>query len=79
MRLLVLAALVALPLPALAADVTVTLTAEEAQTIINDLDLATKTGGLQIAIGAIPIVHKIQEAAQSTAQKPTPPPEEPKK
>jgi hypothetical protein len=56
--------------PAMARDITITLTAEEAQTVINDLDMATKSGGLQVAIGALPIVQKIQAAAQAPA--PTP-------
>lgn len=46
-----------------ARDITVTFTEAEAQTIINDLDLATKAGGLQVAIGALPIVQKLQTAA----------------
>lgn len=74
MRLLILAALVALPLPALAADVTVTLTSEEAQTVINDLDLATKAGGLAVAVGALPIVKKLQEAASKPISDPVPMP-----
>lgn len=71
--LIFLAAL--LPLPALAADISVTFTAEEVQTIINDLDIATKSGGLQIAMGALPVVRKLQEAAQTAAHTPAPPPE----
>lgn len=61
MRYFLLAFLISTPV--LAADVTVTFTQEEAQTIINDLDLATKTGGLQIAVTALPIVQKLQQAA----------------
>jgi hypothetical protein len=67
--------LVALASPAVARDITVTLTDAEAQTIINDLDIATKSGGLQIAIGALPIVQKIQAAAQSAPSLPLQPPE----
>lgn len=55
-----------------AADVTVTFTPDEAQTIINDLDLATKAGGLQVAGGALQIVHKLQEAASKPIADPVP-------
>lgn len=58
-----------------AADVTVTFTQEEAQTLINDLDLATKAGGLQVAVTALPIVQKLQQAASAPPVTPTPVPE----
>jgi len=39
------------------------LTLEEAQSLINLLDLAVKAGGLQTASIALPLAVKIQEAA----------------
>ena len=43
----------------------ITLTETEANNLIALLDVATKAGGLQVAQAALPLVAKIQEAAQA--------------
>lgn len=44
---------------------TLTLTEAEAQNLVTLLDTATKAGGLQAAMIALPLFHKLQEAAQA--------------
>lgn len=44
------------------------LTIEEMNTIIQMMDMATKTGGLQVAQAALPIVAKLQQMAQADQQ-----------
>lgn len=71
MKIILALALVISASLARAADLTVTLTEDEAQTIISDMDIATKAGGLQIAAKALPIVAKLQQAfAAASAPKP---------
>lgn len=41
--------------------VNIELTNDEAQTLMNILDLAVKAGGLQVAQAALPLAVKIQE------------------
>ena len=41
------------------------LTKEQAQQLLELLDIATKTGGLQTASAALPIAAKVLEAAQN--------------
>jgi hypothetical protein len=41
---------------------TLNLTPEEAQQLLNLLDLATKAGGLNVAAQALPLAIKVQEA-----------------
>ena len=41
------------------------LTKEEGQQLLELLDLATKTGGLQVASVALPLAAKIMQAAQA--------------
>ncbi len=41
------------------------LTKEEAQQLLDLLDIATKTGGLQVASAALPIAAKLLEAAKN--------------
>lgn len=43
-----------------------TLTVEEAKTILALMDLAVKAGGLQVAQAALPIAVKIQEQLPSS-------------
>lgn len=43
------------------------LTDQEAQVLVELIDLATKTGGIQVAKVAVPIVDKIMEAAKQGA------------
>lgn len=43
------------------------LTEEEAQALMQLLDIATKAGGLQAASAALPLAAKLQQAAQSAA------------
>lgn len=44
------------------------LTQQEAQQLIGLLDLATKTGGLQVAQAALPIAIKVQAALDAETQ-----------
>lgn len=44
------------------------LTKEEAQQLLDIMDIATKSGGLQVAAVALPLAAKIMQAAQ-VAQK----------
>ena len=44
------------------------LTIEEMNAIIQMMDIATKTGGLQVAQQALPIVAKLQAMAQEDQQ-----------
>lgn len=46
---------------------TLSLTEQEAQTLVSLLDVATKAGGLQAALIALPLFHKLQEAANTPA------------
>ena len=43
-------------------------TTQEAQAIIGLLDLATKSGGLQVAQAALPIAIKVQAALDAETQ-----------
>ena len=43
-------------------------TTQEAQSIIGLLDLATKSGGLQVAQAALPIAIKVQAALDAETQ-----------
>ena len=43
-------------------------TTQEAQAIIGLLDLATKSGGLQVAQAALPIAIKVQTALDAETQ-----------
>ena len=49
------------------------LTKEEAQQLIDLMDLATKTGGLQVAAVALPLAAKIMQAAQTVQNTPSEP------
>lgn len=40
------------------------LTPEEAQSLVNLLDVAVKAGGLQAAVVAVPLFQKLQDAAK---------------
>lgn len=42
------------------------LTKEEAQQLLELLDIATKAGGLQVASAALPIATKVLEAGQKS-------------
>ena len=44
------------------------LTKQEAQQLIGLLDLATKSGGLQVAQAALPIAIKVQNALDAETQ-----------
>lgn len=44
------------------------LTQQEAQQLIGLLDLATKSGGLQVAQAALPIAIKVQSALDTKTQ-----------
>jgi hypothetical protein len=48
-------------------ELTLTLTKEEGQTLFELLDIATKSGGIQVAKAALPIVDKLMEAAKQVA------------
>jgi hypothetical protein len=48
-------------------ELTLTLTTEEGQTLFELIDLAVKTGGVQVAKAAMPIVDKLMEAAKQVA------------
>lgn len=41
------------------------LTKEEAQQLVDIMDVATKSGGLQVAAVALPLAAKIMQAAQA--------------
>lgn len=45
------------------------LTVDEINILIQLMDIATKTGGLQIAQQALPLAFKLQQMAQEEAQK----------
>lgn len=55
--------------PVVARDLTITLTEQEAQAVIQVLDLGVKAGGLSAAEAALMMLHKLQDAA---ATLPTP-------
>jgi hypothetical protein len=44
------------------------LSAQEAQQVADLFDLAVKAGGLQAALIAVPLIHKLQQAANPAAQ-----------
>ena len=44
------------------------ITTQEAQALIGLLDLATKSGGLQVAQAALPIALKVQSALDAETQ-----------
>lgn len=46
------------------------LTKEEAQQLLDLMDLATKSGGLQVAAVALPLAAKIMQAAQKAQNNP---------
>jgi hypothetical protein len=50
-----------------AQELTLTLTKEEGQTLFELLDIATKSGGIQVAKAALPIVDKLMEAAKQVS------------
>jgi hypothetical protein len=50
-----------------AQELTLTLTKEEGQTLFELLDIATKSGGIQVAKAAMPIVDKLMEAAKQVS------------
>lgn len=49
---------------------TLDLTVTEAQALVGLLDLATKSGGLQVAQAALPLAVKIQTALDAEAKTP---------
>ena len=73
MKSVLIAVLLLAASPAFAADYTVTLSQDEAQTMLNALDVATKQGGLQEATKALPVAQKLIEAGRKAAEpKPEP-------
>lgn len=46
----------------------VELTKEECQQLVDLMDLATKSGGLQVAAVALPIVSKVMQAAKAAQE-----------
>lgn len=49
---------------------TLTLTPQEAQQLLQLLDLATKAGGLQVAQAALPLAVRIQSALDNPQEQP---------
>lgn len=82
MRSILAAFLIGVPLAASAKDLTITLTDQEWQAVVNVLDLGVKSGGLSAAPAAIILLQKVQaadhESEASPDIKPTPAPENPK-
>ena len=48
-------------------ELTLVMTKEEGQTLYALIDLAVKTGGVQVAKAAMPIVDKLMEAAKQVS------------
>ena len=48
--------------------ITIELTKEECQQLVDLMDLATKSGGLQVAAVALPIVSKVLQAAKAAQE-----------
>jgi hypothetical protein len=44
------------------------LTEQEAQALVELIDVATKAGGIQVARVAVPLVQKIMDAAQAETE-----------